>query len=893
MSTRRLLTKQPSPSNVNKAPSPNKKRSSLLDSKDTGKKTLDSSLSDRRSCLSREFSTLTLGARLENTFSPEDDTLQKKHLYVVCLTLFCCFAIVNFVGFVMVYYVIESPSQAQTTPAGQAVSFLGQWHKEQTMLLGRDEHFLGMGEPNTVASTACVAQLQEEIQLHATVTSPEMIEGILNKMGLAHRPIIRDQLQDLRTNPRSMATAMEPIMGCLQSSKTLPQLVCLLRDNSASKVDPSSLEETVHVALVFQALINLMTSDLAALHDVVEVMSTTQRVKQETVFQQSLAPDQGMMMMKEYQDANQMLHAVAMALSENKQLPLKSGLQLNILQAIHKDLALAGSNQNAQVGLALASSVHFEPTIQDHKLQWPLGKDWADAYMGWQTSLQIGGRQQPALPSLLIPLAVCPSLESAHAEDFVASQFILRALSQMIVTVNTETSTAANPVTSSYHHVLAHRMASSNFESVRLSTPSSESITVMLSELCAGSECLQQQGAQDDSAWVTTDTIFTANLDDLQFQVYLGFCLWITVLFAGLGLELLTWVSFLQGGWTDERQSQWKFAQFAFPLLLATTLGLAIHHNYLALICLVPGLWKFGFPETLVYMHTALYGKYLNEEEGRPAWIQRIAEFLNAVGTVVHHGAAALVICMFLAGVVPPTRHVLAPCLIPVMQHWFVLLRYSNPNIYTIVEMALEVYFEWTVLSEFEYLHAMHWAVPMAASTMLFAHWLYLLAAFIEMVKPPVDEEVVENRRRLSMQKTQELLLDSSSLHSTEHRPFGSIHVDTEQNNFLSMRSLRLNDISEGGYSSESSTDSFCFEKPSSKPSSSGDPTEDPTEDPTDRGGDVCIDFRQMDLVDLGKLEESEGDLSFVITGMQAKGESVKPVVDKGKQLDGSRSFDV
>jgi hypothetical protein len=41
----------------------------------------------------------------------------------------------------------------------------------------------------------------------------------------------------------------------------------------------------------------------------------------------------------------------------------------------------------------------------------------------------------------------------------------------------------------------------------------------------------------------------------------------------------------------------WRFAQFFFPLLAMTSLGLALYRNYLALPVMVFGLWKFGFPE--------------------------------------------------------------------------------------------------------------------------------------------------------------------------------------------------------------------------------------------------------------------------------------------------------
>jgi len=98
-----------------------------------------------------------------------------------------------------------------------------------------------------------------------------------------------------------------------------------------------------------------------------------------------------------------------------------------------------------------------------------------------------------------------------------------------------------------------------------------------------------------------TDTSPQTLLTDAEFQVYLGFIVWITVVIAGLGLETFVWHHFLEGNvWDDTRAGLWKVAQFFFPLLTMTTLGLAVNHSYLALLILVPALWKFGFPETLM-----------------------------------------------------------------------------------------------------------------------------------------------------------------------------------------------------------------------------------------------------------------------------------------------------
>ena len=48
------------------------------------------------------------------------------------------------------------------------------------------------------------------------------------------------------------------------------------------------------------------------------------------------------------------------------------------------------------------------------------------------------------------------------------------------------------------------------------------------------------------------------------------------------------------------------------------------------------------------------------------------------------------------------------------------------------IELILEIWFEWTVFSVLQHLDSMHWRLSMAAVGMLVSHWMYLLAATLE-----------------------------------------------------------------------------------------------------------------------------------------------------------------
>jgi phage shock protein PspC (stress-responsive transcriptional regulator) len=232
------------------------------------------------------------------------------------------------------------------------------------------------------------------------------------------------------------------------------------------------------------------------------------------------------------------------------------------------------------------------------------------------------------------------------------------------------------------------------------------------------------------STWKITESHPIADLDDSQFNVYVGFVIWATVVMAGIGLELLVWTSVLKDGWSYKTEAKWKFAEFAFPLLGAMTLGLAADHNYMALIFLVTGMFKFGFPEVLTYMYAALYMTD-TQKEGRYHWI---SQFLNSVGLITHHAACGMCVSMMLNSVITPDRHIIGPALLLLMQHWFALLKYACFPMYVVLQLFLEFWFEWALFSEFQFWIANHWTAGLVAGTMLMAHWMLFLAGALVLV---------------------------------------------------------------------------------------------------------------------------------------------------------------
>lgn len=207
-------------------------------------------------------------------------------------------------------------------------------------------------------------------------------------------------------------------------------------------------------------------------------------------------------------------------------------------------------------------------------------------------------------------------------------------------------------------------------------------------------ETMEQPDHRSD-ALSFTETVPQANLSDSDFGVYTGFVVWLTCIISAFGLEIFVWREFLQE-WTPLHERAWRFAQFIFPLLALVSFGLAGQGNFLCLPFCVVGFWKFGFPEAFMLLYLGLHGKRSSQK-------RRLVDFLNGIGTVIHHGAASMIISMFVSGVCPATplvRYATNVVLLLTMQHWAVLLKYVHEPSYAAVSLGIEFYFEWSVFCE-------------------------------------------------------------------------------------------------------------------------------------------------------------------------------------------------
>ena len=233
-------------------------------------------------------------------------------------------------------------------------------------------------------------------------------------------------------------------------------------------------------------------------------------------------------------------------------------------------------------------------------------------------------------------------------------------------------------------------------------------------------------------------------LSEENLTVVASAFLWLTVCITGFGSELVLGEWFVQKLSEGNGTVLWHASQLLFSLCISISIYSA---TALGLPFAVVGLWKFGFPETIgAYRRAFLDG----------ASVDGLKEFMNGLGATLHHTSAAWLIVGITTGLfVPMTREIMAVSLPLVGQHMGVLVKYHNLWLYALINLFLEIWWEWEVFQQQQQLtraRGHHVSVHGCSLTMLFAHWLYWGAALLE-----IPKLVLGTKRNKTTQKVEEL----------------------------------------------------------------------------------------------------------------------------------------
>lgn len=249
------------------------------------------------------------------------------------------------------------------------------------------------------------------------------------------------------------------------------------------------------------------------------------------------------------------LENFAETLATNEMQQFVPQLQVNILEAVQLD-ASQRNEKNARIGTAVAAGVRFESTVKDHKIMWPLGKNWIDTYMAWNMVFVAGHLPLYILAKLITPATTCTASVD-DGQDWIANRILSLAIT-VSMTVKEPKPTLTIPkdvirniastkrlevqgVFASTRSSMVATLVEHLFDQAPITNPANDAVEEMLYRLC-GKFC--QEGH-----WRVSETDPFSYMSDSQFRIYFGFACWVTLNLTGNCLEIFLWLYVLKIPW--------------------------------------------------------------------------------------------------------------------------------------------------------------------------------------------------------------------------------------------------------------------------------------------------------------------------------------------------------
>ncbi|KAL1511546.1 hypothetical protein AB1Y20_006340 [Prymnesium parvum] len=609
--------------------------------------------------------------------------------------------------------------------------------------------------------------LEDRVSSLNGLTDPAQVRLILDLFELTNISEVRalKQIDDLLREPQDFRPMLKQASDCAETNAPLQAYACQAlsdqtlqtRLQTPAGYDDSFVEEELIMALHYGVVLETLTAAAVVDTSLREAVHWQMTLIASRVYERIKIHVQVIPTHRQYFEPlevafkKQKWHSIETAERQLDLLKLEGGdammamgiqlsLAMNIMEAAHLEL-VDGVHSNVELGLALAVGAQSTvPRSKDLQLLWPLGKAWADAYVAWNLEYVSHFETVHHPVKLLIPSLLCHDESAIHFFD--ARTFSLKLF--MVYYTNRRdrnyvlygTGSRGNGV---WNATLSERRAMGEVfvKHSKLPKPSPSRY---------GHGALQRLFDSLDPPHGWLDFV-TSDFSNELFLLYSTLCIWITVCAAGFGSEVVLGEHIVrQHGNHDDHEwlsVSWHAAQLAFSLFLTVAL---FAHSAIGLPFLVLGLWKGGFPETVCCFLAA----FING-----GTLSGVCLLLDGLGFVLHHSMTAFTIVSLTTGLFPATRQIIGCCVIPVMQHWFVLLRYHSRFWYTVIELVLEVYFQIEVLSYVPYFvtpwgHDFDLLGRGVAITMLLSHWIWFISATLRIVEKRVDawlygeEEVYE-----------------------------------------------------------------------------------------------------------------------------------------------------
>ena len=568
------------------------------------------------------------------------------------------------------------------------------------------------------------------------------ITRLLEILGIEHVESIRVKLEPLVQYPHIGKHFLSQVEMCANQNDYLVEMSCVawdLRDTMTAFAAYDGYEDKWRMMFTFAVVVEILTR--SAIEDPQFLANLFEEIlgsdRQQRVLRHLIDNDRYSSFEKEFyeQKTNTIFHSarsiVDRMMTDGGQSRYEA-LWLNIMEAAYVDFH-NGFRSNVVVGLGLNRHLNRMSYFKDEgHFRWKLTKKWVDTYIAWNMAFVAQFAQQESMWILLVPSVLCTSFTTDQTMNSVnpeVNSFAIARIVSLLLRITAydrliepEGSYGLKPkaLIEAFGDTIVRHF---QLGEVHKNDAILENMFVRMCPTCV-------------SEWSISRTGPMEYLDDEWYQIFVTLASAITVFGTGIGMELII------GFWWLERLSEtdtarlWRFAEFCFPILgLVPILG----HSSTTLLIAAIGVFKFGFPE--IVMYTTLSTDYFKNKH----WWGAIAAYANALGLLLHHFCSIYVVCALNIGFWTLTRELSTPLILLVVIHWFVLIRYTHHSLYTALILAIDVIFQWEVLSnlqqyclnENQYYDRLG---PGIALGMLAAHELYILAGFIELVQARLND---------------------------------------------------------------------------------------------------------------------------------------------------------
>eukprot|EP00039_Didymoeca_costata_P025460 m.13436 g.13436 ORF g.13436 m.13436 type:complete len:793 (+) comp4853_c0_seq1:200-2578(+) len=596
-------------------------------------------------------------------------------------------------------------------------------------------------------------------------TDPTFARKVLEFFHLDNYAPANTIVDDLINEPIDATFIVNNILACGKRNRALYAWACEAEMFGYS-INSSENVNAVHV-VTYMAVLSRIAAESTRSHTFAE--DVVYHIREEIVSKHKYS-----IYREEYDDANRIVELYAHMRRRSDQsvdsvairtrnTRLERGIQVSLLSSVYTQETHTPTN--SMVGLSLAHYLtHRGQTItvdtdEGQSLYWPVGIPWAQDAISWDLNVVLE-RSGEAIATLLSPTTMCVNSNAAYdtvtrpsssARDFItlsgyASYFTIAGLytSSNILnfTTNTQPSYTANFGTSNLRNMQTRVTKEGDIDSMRRRFPvdttsgfkfsSLDSWRMIRAVLLFGSVLLLGWGSEI----VTTLWLLKQPEEEMDVHEGVFFVNWHTHSKQEKQQqgEQKAQRKVSSSSTKEEEVSQyrlmgvWRLAQLAFPLCLSIAI---LSESVFGLPFLIIGLWKFGFPETvsnlILCMRTRACGETITN-------LDAIPKFCNGFGTLLHHSAAAWYAVVIITRIYTPYMYPLeyfSFSLPLIVQHWFTILKYVNTMLYGIVEISLEIWFEIEAFSSLTKLQ--YWHEICVLCTMIVAHWLYWIAAFLSL----------------------------------------------------------------------------------------------------------------------------------------------------------------